>query len=60
MAYLAWFIYDFKTPCRGGRPSLRVRNQRMWKYFVDYFPTKLVKTAELPTDRNYILGLVII
>lgn len=26
-----------------------------WKYFVEYFPMKLVKTVDLPPDRNYMI-----
>ena len=27
-----------------------------WKYFKEYFPIELVKTAELPPDGNYLIG----
>lgn len=27
----------------------------MFKYFRDYFPVRLIKTAELPPDNNYFL-----
>ncbi|KAF7688879.1 hypothetical protein HF521_013686 [Silurus meridionalis] len=33
-----------------------VRRWRVWKHFKDYFPVKLVKTAELNPSKNYILG----
>uniref|UniRef100_A0A915E7Y9 diacylglycerol O-acyltransferase n=1 Tax=Ditylenchus dipsaci TaxID=166011 RepID=A0A915E7Y9_9BILA len=29
----------------------------LWKYLASYFPMKLVKTADLPADRNYIIGV---
>ena len=29
---------------------------RLSKYFKDYFPIELVKTAELPPDGNYLIG----
>ena len=33
------------------------RNASIWKYFANYFPIKLVKTAELdPNTGNYLLG----
>ena len=33
------------------------RNASLWKHFANYFPVKLVKTAELDPDKgNYLLG----
>ncbi|KAJ6617792.1 2-acylglycerol O-acyltransferase 2, partial [Pseudolycoriella hygida] len=32
-----------------------VRNWGLWKWFINYFPVDLVKTAELPPDRNYLV-----
>ena len=33
------------------------RNHSMWKHFANFFPVKLVKTAELdPNKGNYLLG----
>ena len=29
---------------------------RLWKQAADYFPQRLVKTADLPADRNYLIG----
>ncbi|CAI5791637.1 2-acylglycerol O-acyltransferase 3 [Podarcis lilfordi] len=40
----------------GGRRSDWVRRWRVWELYRDYFPIKLVKTAELPPTRNYVLG----
>nr|XP_054103860.1 2-acylglycerol O-acyltransferase 3 isoform X2 [Callithrix jacchus] len=40
----------------GGRRSEWMRNQAIWRQLRDYYPVKLVKTAELPPDRNYVLG----
>ncbi|KAI1724074.1 diacylglycerol acyltransferase domain-containing protein [Ditylenchus destructor] len=54
--YLTWIYLDRKTPEFGGRPSASFRYHACWRYFAQYFPIKLVKTAELPPDRNYILG----
>uniref|UniRef100_A0A915D1L7 diacylglycerol O-acyltransferase n=1 Tax=Ditylenchus dipsaci TaxID=166011 RepID=A0A915D1L7_9BILA len=56
MLYLLWIYIDRKTPERGGRPNQAFRNRAVWRYFAHYFPIKLVKTAELPADRNYIFG----
>ncbi|CAB3396998.1 unnamed protein product [Caenorhabditis bovis] len=54
--YAAWFYYDFRTPRKGSRPWKWLRNHVVWRYFADYFPLRLVKTAELSPERNYIIG----
>lgn len=54
--YVMWYIFTFNA-CHNG--SLRLHwtmNRTTFKDLVDYFPIKLIKTAELPHDRNYILG----
>ncbi|EKJ68273.1 hypothetical protein NXS19_001675 [Fusarium pseudograminearum] len=33
-----------------------VRSLKLWKLFAGYFPMKLHKTHDLPTDRKYIVG----
>jgi 2-acylglycerol O-acyltransferase 2 len=33
-----------------------VRSLKLWKLFAGYFPMKLHKTHDLPTDRKYIFG----
>ena len=43
---------------KGGRlPSVvkSVRNLKVWKHFAEHFPVQLVKTAELDTNRNYLI-----
>uniref|UniRef100_A0A8D0HCC9 Monoacylglycerol O-acyltransferase 3 n=1 Tax=Sphenodon punctatus TaxID=8508 RepID=A0A8D0HCC9_SPHPU len=54
--YAAWLYLDWETPARGGRRSAWVRGWPLWRHFRDYFPITLVKTAELPPTRNYVLG----
>ncbi|KAG5195358.1 hypothetical protein JEQ12_012647 [Ovis aries] len=54
--YLVWLFLDWDTPQQGGRRYQWLRNWTAWKHLSDYFPLKLVKTAELPPDRNYVLG----
>ncbi|XP_007940476.1 2-acylglycerol O-acyltransferase 3 [Orycteropus afer afer] len=54
--YLTWLYLDWDTPRQGGRRSEWVRNWTIWKQLRDYFPIKLVKTAELPPNRNYVMG----
>lgn len=33
-----------------------VRRWSCWKHFADYFPVKLIKTAELPPTKNYLFA----
>uniref|UniRef100_A0A8C1WIN5 Acyltransferase n=1 Tax=Cyprinus carpio TaxID=7962 RepID=A0A8C1WIN5_CYPCA len=54
--YFTWQIYDWHTPERGGRRTKFVRSWEVWKHYRDYFPVKLVKTAELSPSKNYIMG----
>ncbi|XP_045427110.1 2-acylglycerol O-acyltransferase 3 [Pipistrellus kuhlii] len=54
--YLAWLFLDWDTPNRGGRRSKWIKNWTIWKHLRDYYPIKLVKTVELPPDRNYVFG----
>ncbi|XP_048372360.1 2-acylglycerol O-acyltransferase 3 [Sphaerodactylus townsendi] len=54
--YCTWWIIDWETPERGGRRCEWMRRWRLWRLHRDYFPIKLVKTAELPPTRNYVLG----
>lgn len=54
--YFTWLVLDWHTPERGGRPVELVQNWKVWDHFRDFFPVKLVKTAELNPKKNYILG----
>ncbi|XP_071391018.1 2-acylglycerol O-acyltransferase 3b [Centroberyx affinis] len=54
--YFIWLVKDWQTPERGGRRTAFVRNWSVWKHLRDYFPIKLVKTAELNPNKNYVLG----
>ncbi|XP_029458009.1 diacylglycerol O-acyltransferase 2 isoform X1 [Rhinatrema bivittatum] len=54
--YLAWLVFDWNTPRKGGRRSKWVRNWAVWRYYRDYFPIRLVKTHNLLPSRNYIFG----
>ncbi|XP_040828800.1 2-acylglycerol O-acyltransferase 3-like [Ochotona curzoniae] len=53
--YLTWLYLDRNTPSQGGRRLDCLRSWSMWKHQRDYFPIKLVKTAELPPDKKYLL-----
>ncbi|KAM8987453.1 diacylglycerol O-acyltransferase 2-like isoform 1-T1 [Ara ararauna] len=54
--YLAWIIFDWDTPEKGGRRLPCLRRWTVWRHFRDYFPVKLVKTHELSPSHNYIIG----
>uniref|UniRef100_A0A670ZMZ1 Acyltransferase n=1 Tax=Pseudonaja textilis TaxID=8673 RepID=A0A670ZMZ1_PSETE len=54
--YFAWWMVDLETPMHGGRRSQWMRSWKVWELHRDYFPIQLVKTAELPPTRNYVLG----
>ncbi|KAJ8869200.1 hypothetical protein PR048_030772 [Dryococelus australis] len=57
LLYLAWMWLDRHTPYRGGRRIEWTRKLGLWRRAASYFPLRLVKTAELPPDRNYILAV---
>ncbi|XP_056140331.1 2-acylglycerol O-acyltransferase 3b [Lampris incognitus] len=54
--YFIWLVQDWHTPERGGRRTEFLRNWTVWKHVRDYFPIKLVKTAEMNPNRNYVFG----
>ena len=57
LLYLGWaYLYDSKTPSHGGRRSKIMRGLKIWKYFRDYFPIKMIKTVDLDPGKNYIFG----
>ncbi|XP_013184618.2 2-acylglycerol O-acyltransferase 2-A [Amyelois transitella] len=58
IAYSVWMLFDINTAQKGGRPCDWVRNWTWWKYQCDYFPTKMIKTAELDPSKNYLLGCI--
>nr|WLQ25287.1 monoacylglycerol O-acyltransferase 2 [Ctenopharyngodon idella] len=54
--YATWWYIDWDTPSRGGRKVPFLCRIRVWEYMRDYFPIKLVKTADLDPTKNYVLG----
>ena len=54
--YAVWWAYDYNTCNTGGRRWNWLRNLFIWKYTCNYFPIRLVKTADLDPNRNYICG----
>jgi hypothetical protein len=57
IAYSFWWYTDRETPWKNGRPSQWVRSWRAWKYCADYFNCDLIKTTDLPLDRNYVFAI---
>ena len=33
-----------------------LRDMRIWKYLANYFPVQLIKTAELDSNKTYLMG----
>jgi len=57
MVYVLWiFIFDYKISQQGGRATESFRNLNLWKYFANYFPVSLVKTADLDSSKNYLFA----
>ncbi|XP_014286026.1 2-acylglycerol O-acyltransferase 1 [Halyomorpha halys] len=54
--YMCWAYFDKETPYKGGRKIPFLRKFLYWKYFNDYFPIQLIKTADLNGDKNYLFG----
>ncbi|XP_026480228.1 2-acylglycerol O-acyltransferase 1-like [Ctenocephalides felis] len=53
--YVFWVAIDRDICHQGGRPIKWVRNWTWWRYYRDYFPLTLIKTAELDPKKNYLL-----
>ncbi|CAO1321194.1 unnamed protein product [Diamesa hyperborea] len=58
LLYILFMIYDRNAGETGsrGQGSEWIRNWTWWKYFASYFPIKIVKTADLPPNKNYVFG----
>lgn len=57
LPYLWWVLVVDRNSCnKGGREIKWVRNWKIWKGYVDYFPIKLVKTCEINPKRNYLFA----
>ncbi|XP_069690869.1 2-acylglycerol O-acyltransferase 1-like isoform X1 [Periplaneta americana] len=53
LLYYAWVWYDHDSSDSFRRRSQRVRDSAFWRYLSDYFPVRLVKTAELDPTMSY-------
>ncbi|CAL4078709.1 unnamed protein product, partial [Meganyctiphanes norvegica] len=57
LAYLTWYYGDRAAPHKGGGRRRRwLGALSVWRHFANYFPMEVIKTAELPPDKNYILA----
>ncbi|CAJ0567995.1 unnamed protein product, partial [Mesorhabditis spiculigera] len=54
--YAAWLYYDWDSPRRGAYCQEWCRDMRIHRWFAEYFPVKLHKTAELDDSTNYLVG----
>ncbi|KDN49573.1 putative diacylglycerol acyltransferase type 2b [Tilletiaria anomala UBC 951] len=54
--YLIWVLLVDRAPESGGRRVTWVRRLPVWRYFAEYYPVSLIKTADLPADRPYVFG----
>ncbi|KAK9506774.1 hypothetical protein O3M35_008649 [Rhynocoris fuscipes] len=54
LLYFVWIYLDRNTPHRDGRRIKWIRSLPIYQRFRDYFPIKLIKTADLPSTKNYI------
>jgi len=57
--YATWLVYDLDTCNRGGRTGWWlsfVRGWKLWEHYKNFFPVKMIKTAELDRNQNYLLG----
>ena len=57
LAYAFWYYLDRNRCHQGGRRSDSARRWKIWEFFRDYFPIKLIKTVDLDPRKNYIFGL---
>ncbi|XP_050523984.1 diacylglycerol O-acyltransferase 2-like [Daktulosphaira vitifoliae] len=54
LLYICWMFYDRKSSTSEKRSFSFMRNFTIWYYFRCYFPATLVKTHEIPPDKNYL------
>jgi len=55
LLYCAYVVFDTR-PENGGAPSQWFRGLGLWRSFADYFPSELVKTAEIDTSGPVLFG----
>jgi len=57
IAYTAWIMAD-RQPSRGGFNWCKnfFRSLPVHRFVAEYYPAKLIKTADLPPNQNYVFG----
>lgn len=55
LIYAGWYVYDYRTPERGGRRCEWIRSWKIWHYCRDYFPVTLRSTSSLDPNKNYLM-----
>ncbi|GMT12249.1 hypothetical protein PFISCL1PPCAC_3546 [Pristionchus fissidentatus] len=55
-AYGVWLWWDWDSPYRGAYASRYFLNLGIHKWFTGYFPLSIHPTADLPADKNYLIG----
>ena len=53
--YALFYYMDFDSCEKGGYRTSFMRMNPFWKFYKEYFPCKLVKTADIDSNKNYIL-----
>lgn len=56
--YFAWFIYSIDLPNTGVQSEIfwSMRRFPPYQHAINYFPVKVVKSADLDPNRNYLFG----
>ncbi|KAL0274692.1 UNVERIFIED_CONTAM: hypothetical protein PYX00_002762 [Menopon gallinae] len=57
LVYLVWMYVDRNSCIGNKRRWTWMRDLPWWRRHKDYFPIRLLKTCDLPPDRNYIFAL---
>jgi len=58
VAYVVWYIRTYKKMEQGGDTFIYgyLRGSLIYRYFADYFPARMVKTADLDPGKTYLFG----
>lgn len=54
LLYCVYYYLDYDRDEKGAYYCLFLKRLPIWRHLRDYFPVKLIKTVDLPADRNYI------
>ncbi|XP_055349310.1 acyl-CoA wax alcohol acyltransferase 1-like [Paramacrobiotus metropolitanus] len=56
LLYLVWYVYDWDQSSRGGHRWPAFQRSIFWHWVRDYFPVRLIKTAELDPRKKYLMA----